>query len=160
MPTFTHKPNLTQQPASADPRREASAHTGEVTKASTPVAPSVVEFMKAVQKESGLKVLAHHYPEHEKHGLCPGNTEEVGKYSFDVDLGGLIRLNAEGLYEGKRRIGLSGGGSAGPGREGSIHHAPAPYILHIHFNVMPIGLAGQYLAGKVAPPSIDLGHWQ
>lgn len=175
---------------------EASAHPGTVAKGSTPVAPSVVEFMKGVQKESGLKAQASNYAEHEKHSPYLGNVEGVGKYSFDVHLDGLIGVNAEGFYEreplikfflaveraatatriawialyndfevaktvneklGKRRIGFSGGGSAGPGREGSIHHGPAPYLLHIHFNIMPIDLAGQYLAGKVTPPRIDLG---
>jgi hypothetical protein len=172
---------------------EAAAHPEEVAKDSVPVAPSVVEFMKAVQKESGLKAKASNYPEHEKHSPYFGNVEGVGKYSFDVHLDGLIKINAEGFYErdplikfflavdraskstqiawialyndfavakavneklGYRRIGYSGGG-----REGSIHHGPAPYLLHIHFNVMPTGLAGQYIAGKnTPPPYIDLGH--
>ncbi|HET6467786.1 MAG TPA: hypothetical protein VFG43_05345 [Geminicoccaceae bacterium] len=180
---------------------EASAHPGTVAKGSTPVAPSVVEFIAAVQKESGLKVLADNYGEHEKHSPYLGNIDEVGKYSFDVHLSGLIAVNAEGFYErdplikfflavdraaattkiawialyndfavaktvneklGKRRIGFSGGGSprGAVGKEGSIHHGPAPYILHIHFNIMPTSLAGQYLAGKVTPPRIDLGQWQ
>ena len=175
---------------------EASAHPATIAKGSTPVAPSVVEFMKAVQKESSLKEQASNYAEHEKHSPYLGNIEGVGKYSFDVHLDGLIGVNAEGFYEreplvkfflavdraatatriawialyndfevaktvneklGKRRIGFSGGGSAGPGREGSIHHGPSPYILHIHFNIMPIDLAAQYIAGKPTPPRIDLG---
>jgi hypothetical protein len=176
---------------------EASAHPGTVAKGSTPVAPSVVEFMKAVQQESGLKAKADNYPEHEKHSPYLGDVAGVGKYSFDVDLGGLIKVNAEGFYEreplikfflavdraasasgiawvalyndfavakavneklGKRRIGFAGGGSAGPGREGSIHHGPAPYVLHIHFNIMPKVLAGQYVAGKATLPYIDLSE--
>jgi hypothetical protein len=28
----------------------------------------------------------------------------------------------------------------------------------VHFNIMPTGLAGQYIAGRAAPPHIDLGQ--
>jgi hypothetical protein len=185
-------------PESLEGTVEASAHRDTMVKTSTPVAPSVVKFMKAVQKESGLKAMADNYLGHEQGSPYLGNTEGVGKYSFDVDLEGLIKVNAEGFYEreplvkfflavdraatateitwialyndfevaktvneklGKRRIGFSGGGSPRPPKadtEGSIHHGPKPYKLHVHFNIMPIGLAGQYLAGKVYPPSIDL----
>ena len=170
-----------------------------MNRGSAPVAPSVVTFMAAVQAESGLNARADNYADHEKHSPYLGNVEGVGKYSFDVDLGGLVKVTDEGFYEreplvsfllavdraakkadiawivlyndfavarevneqlGKRRVGYSGGGSAGPGKEGSIHHGPAPFILHLHFNIMPIGLAAQYLVGKVHPPRIDLGHWQ
>jgi hypothetical protein len=63
---------------------------------------------------------------------------------------------------GKARVGFSGAGSpygAGPGDEGSIHHGPRPYILHIHVNVMPQLLARQFFAnrGVAELPSIDLG---
>lgn len=58
----------------------------------------------------------------------------------------------------KRRIGFSGMGST-KDDPGSIHHGPAPYLLHIHFNVMPTSLAGQYLANKGKNlPYIDLGR--
>lgn len=181
-------------PESLEGTVEASAHRDTMVKTSAPVAPSVVEFMKAVQKESALKAMADNYADHEKHSPYVGNIEEVGKYSFDVDLSGLIKVNAEGFYEraalvnfflavdraatatqiawiaiyndfevaktvneklGHHRIGFSGGGD-----EGSIHHGPAPYILHVHFNIMPTGLAGQYLAHKARLPSIDLGRPQ
>lgn len=57
----------------------------------------------------------------------------------------------------KRRIGFSGMGST-KDDPGSIHHGPSPYLLHIHFNIMPIALAGQYLANKNKKlPYIDLG---
>jgi len=185
-------------PAGFEPEVEASAAPKQINKGSKPVAESVVTFMKAVQQESGLKALADNYTDHEKHSPYLGNIENVGKYSFDVDLGGLIKVNAEGFYEReplinfflavdraasatgiawialyndfeviktvnerlhKHRLGFAGGYSAGPGQEGSIHHGPAPYILHVHFNIMPTGLAGQYLAGKpVLPAHIDLGQ--
>ena len=56
---------------------------------------------------------------------------------------------------GKMRIGFSGGRSAGPGQEGSIHHGPAPYLLHIHFNIMPKLLATAYVAGEKIAPFIE-----
>jgi hypothetical protein len=63
---------------------------------------------------------------------------------------------------GWRRIGFSGGGgpaNARPDEEGSFHHGPAPYILHIHVNIMPTRLAQQYFAGREdLPPSLDLGQ--
>jgi hypothetical protein len=34
----------------------------------------------------------------------------------------------------ERHIGFAGGS-----KDGSIHHGPAPYLLHIHFNIMPAG---------------------
>jgi hypothetical protein len=185
-------------PAGLESEVTATDAPGQVNKGSKPVTESVAQFMKAVQKESGLKAVADNYTDHEKHSPYLGNIEGVGKYSFDVDLGGLIKTNAEGFYEreplvkfflavaragdatkiawvalyndfevaktvneklGKHRIGFSGGGSAGPGQEGSIHHGPAPYILHVHFNIMPTALAAQYLAAKggATPPHIDLG---
>jgi hypothetical protein len=175
---------------------EAAAHPDEVAKKSKPVAPSVVKFMKAVQKESGLKALADNYPDHEKHSPYLGNIEGIGKYSFDVDLGALIKVNAEGFYEreplikfflavdlaasatgigwialyndfevaktvnerlGKRRIGFSGMGNTRDD-PGSIHHGPAPYLLHVHFNIMPVSAAAQYVAGKGTLPYIDLSN--
>jgi hypothetical protein len=45
---------------------------------------------------------------------------------------------------GKGRIWFSGGGG-----EGTFHHGPAPYILHIHFNIMPTDLASKFLVGKL-----------
>lgn len=96
------------------------------------------------------------------------------KFFFDVDRAassaGIVWIALYNNFDvakavneklGKRRVGFSDGGSAGPGKEGSIHHGPAPYLLHVHFNIMPISTAGQYIASKgVTPPSIDLGHWQ
>lgn len=161
-----------------------------------PVSPSVVVFMKEVQKQTGTKVLAGNYDRHERYSPSVGSIEEVGKYSFDVDPGAWIKANAEGFYEhaalvkfflavdraasvtqiawmafyndfavakevnetlGKQRIHFSGA-HGGPGGEGSIHHGPAPYILHIHFNIMPNALAAQYFAGKNAKPHLDLGQ--
>jgi hypothetical protein len=172
----------------------ASAHPDTV--AGEPVAPSVVVFMKAVQRESGLKALASNYPGHERSNPWVGNIEGIGKYSFDVHLDWLIKKNAEGFYErepiikfflavdraskatkiawaaiyndfevakkvnetlGSRRIYFSGGRD-GPGGPGSIHHGPEPYLLHIHFNVMPNDLSAQYFAGKnVDMPHLDMG---
>ncbi len=174
----------------------AAAHPDTVAQDSTPVAPSVVTFMKAVQKESGLKAQASNYGDHEKHSPYLGDIEGVGKYSFDVHLGA-IKVNAEGFYEreplikffmavdraatatgiawialyndfevaktvneslGKRRIGFSGMGST-KDNPGSIHHGPEPYILHLHFNIMPVSLAAQYLVGKGRTlPYIDLSN--
>jgi hypothetical protein len=163
-----------------------------------PTSPSVVVFMKEVQKQTGTKVLAGNYDRHERYSPYVGAAEEVGKYSFDVDPGAWIKTNAEGFYDraalvnfflgveraagvtqiawkafyndfavakevnetiGKRRIEFSGAGG-GPGGEGSIHHGPAPYILHIHFNIMPNALAGQYFAGKNLRSGLDLGKMQ
>ena len=175
---------------------EAAAHQDTLTSDSTPVAPSVITFMKAVQRESGLKARAGDYGDHEKHSPYLGNIEGIGKYSFDVDLEGLIKINAEGFYEReplikffeavdraatatgigwialyndfevartvnerltKRRIGFSGMGNT-KDDPGSIHHGPAPYLLHVHFNIMPALLAAQYIAGKGTPPYIDLSN--
>jgi hypothetical protein len=175
---------------------DAASNKETVAKDSTPVAPSVVTFMAAVQKESKIKAKADNYADHEKYSPYVGDVNEVGKYSFDVHLDGLIKVNTEGFYEqaplidfflaverastataiewialyndfevarkvnekiGKHRIGFSGAGSAGPGREGSIHHGPAPYILHIHFNVMPKLLSTAYIIGKKIAPYIRLG---
>lgn len=44
---------------------------------------------------------------------------------------------------GKGRIGFSGGGGGG-----TYHHGPEPYILHIHFNIMPKDLAKQFLGTR------------
>jgi hypothetical protein len=161
-----------------------------------PTSPSVVVFMKEVQKQTGTKVLAGNYPDHEKHSPHVGDRDEVGKYSFDVDLGAWIKINSEGFYDreavikfflavdraasatrmawmafyndfavarqvnetlGIKRIGFSGAGDTKQ-QKGSIHHGPAPYLLHIHFNIMPNDLAAQYFAGKTTYRSdIDLG---
>jgi hypothetical protein len=43
----------------------------------------------------------------------------------------------------KRRLAFSGGGGGG-----TYHHGPAPYILHIHVNIMPRDLAAVYLVGE------------
>jgi hypothetical protein len=40
---------------------------------------------------------------------------------------------------GGLHAGFSGGGHP-PFQKGSFHHGPEPYILHIHFNIMPIKL--------------------
>lgn len=160
-----------------------------------PTSPSVVVFMKEMQKQTGTKVLAGNYDRHERYSPHVGAAEEVGKYSFDVDPGAWIKMNSEGFYDreklvkfflaveqassvtqiswmafyndfavakevnetiGKQRIRFSGAGG-GAGMEGSIHHGPAPYILHIHFNIMPNALAGQYFIGKETKPYLDLG---
>jgi hypothetical protein len=160
-----------------------------------PTSPSVVVFMKEMQKQTGTKVLAGNYDRHERYSPHVGNAEEVGKYSFDVDPGAWIKMSSEGFYDreklvkfflaveraasvtqiawmafyndfavakevnetlGKQRIHFSGAGG-GAGMEGSIHHGPSPYILHIHFNIMPNALAGQYFIGKEPKPNLDLG---
>lgn len=61
---------------------------------------------------------------------------------------------------GQIRVGFSGARDAGPGQEGSIHHGPAPYLLHIHFNIMPNALAGQLKAANPLLPQIDLSYMQ
>lgn len=40
------------------------------------------------------------------------------------------------------RVGFSGGGN-----HGQFHHGPAPFILHVHFNIMPLDLRDKYLVG-------------
>jgi hypothetical protein len=47
---------------------------------------------------------------------------------------------------GKMHVGFSGGGGPKTGNPGpgSFHHGPAPYILHVHFNIMPIDLKEQF----------------
>jgi hypothetical protein len=42
----------------------------------------------------------------------------------------------------KGRIGFSGGGGGG-----TYHHGPQPYILHLHFNIMPNDLRAKFLVG-------------
>ncbi|WP_217560602.1 hypothetical protein [Streptomyces sp. GbtcB6] len=55
---------------------------------------------------------------------------------------------------GRRRILFSGGG--GPKNDpGSFHHGPGLYVLHIHFNVMPVDIAAQYLVGNPTEVEID-----
>jgi Domain of unknown function (DUF4157) len=44
---------------------------------------------------------------------------------------------------GKGRIGFSGGGG-----HGTYHHGPEPYILHIHFNIMPKDLADKFFTTR------------
>ena len=149
----------------------------ELEKGASPVAPAVLEFVKAIRAETGMNVVAENYPRHELENVhVPvSDPKDVGKYSFDVHLDGLIATNAEGFYEreptirfflavdraattadvawialyndfevasavndrlGAEHIGFSGGG--GPrGAIGQFHHGPAPYILHVHFNIMP-----------------------
>jgi hypothetical protein len=43
---------------------------------------------------------------------------------------------------GKGRIAFSGGGGGG-----SYHHGPNPYLLHVHFNIMPVDLATRFVVG-------------
>jgi hypothetical protein len=167
---------------------EASAHKDTLESDSTPVAPSVVVFMKAVQKESGLKAMAFNYPGHQRPMPLFGKGEKPGEYAFDVSVP--ISQDATGFYDRealvkflvaveraavatkvdwialyndvevairvnktvtKRRIQFSGGGG-----EGSFHHGPSPYILHLHFSIMPIELANQYRGQKAVQ---DLLHW-
>jgi hypothetical protein len=37
---------------------------------------------------------------------------------------------------------------SGGGRHGQFHHGPAPFILHIHVNIMPKDLEAKYRVGK------------
>jgi hypothetical protein len=53
---------------------------------------------------------------------------------------------------GKLRVQFSGTGAGG-----SIHHGPAPYILHIHVNVMSQDTAGQTFVGRPVPKHLDMG---
>ena len=45
---------------------------------------------------------------------------------------------------GGLHIGFSGGGGAPPFEKGSFHHGPAPYVLHIHLNIMPLKLKEKF----------------
>ncbi|MFD4507780.1 hypothetical protein [Streptomyces sp. NPDC058457] len=55
---------------------------------------------------------------------------------------------------GRSRITFSGGG--GPkNNPGSYHHGPGLYVLHMHFNVMPVDIAAQYLVGNPTEVEID-----
>ncbi|MFG1997562.1 hypothetical protein ACGFNU_00250 [Spirillospora sp. NPDC048911] len=63
---------------------------------------------------------------------------------------------------GVRRIYFSGGGqprNATPEQEGSFHHGPAPYILHVHFNIMPKSVLRAFLRTHAVAilPFLDLG---
>jgi hypothetical protein len=155
--------------------------------------------MAAVQKAWGKAVVAENYLDHEKSNAYVGNSNGIGKYSFDVHLP--VAAQSDGFYEhgatvaffmaveqaanaadiewmalyndasvanavnksvGVRRIYFSGGGgpsNAPPEKEGSFHHGPAPYILHIHFNIMPKHLVRSFLKahGVSSLPFIDLG---
>jgi hypothetical protein len=188
-------------PESMEGTVKASDHPDVLEASSTPVAPSVVQFMEAVQKESKIKAVAENYPAHEKANPWVGDPKGIGKYSFDVHLDGFVKKNDQGFYDqapvidyflaveraaatefewdafyndfevakavneklGKMRIGFSGGGGAPPFSQGSFHHGPAPYVLHIHFNIMPIKLKEKFdrdlvvkgLVGKVILPFIE-----
>jgi hypothetical protein len=178
-------------PESIEGTVKASDHTDVLEASSTPVAPSVVKFMKAVQKEAKIQVVAENYTGHELgNPWLGGDPKNVGKYSFDVHLDGLIKVNrgsspganAEGFYDrkplvdfflavdraagtefewvafyndfevakavneklGKLHIGFSGGGGGAGFGKGSFHHGPEPYILHVHFNIMPIDLKQKF----------------
>ena len=75
------------------------------------------------------------------------------------DFGVAKEVNEQVRYQ---RVGFSGGGSPAnptPETRGSLHHGPAPYILHIHVNIMPRALAAQFFAGfDTPPPNLDLGE--
>jgi hypothetical protein len=46
---------------------------------------------------------------------------------------------------GKQHVGFSGGGGFPPlFPMGSFHHGPAPYVLHLHFNIMPLDLKDRF----------------
>ncbi|HKN54608.1 MAG TPA: hypothetical protein VJX66_19060, partial [Amycolatopsis sp.] len=89
----------------------------------------------------------------------------VERASAETNIGWLALYNdfavAKEVNEqiGEFRIGFSGGGSpikAPPEKEGSLHHGPAPYILHIHFNIMVRQPAAMLLRDKDAR-RINLG---
>jgi hypothetical protein len=190
-------------PESVEGTVKATDHADVLQSGSTPVAPSVVKFMKAVQKESKLKVVAENYPGHElANPWLGGDPKNVGKYSFDVDLEGLIEVNrgsppdanAEGFYDrkplidfflavdraagttgmewvvfyndfdvakavneklGRLHIGFSGGGGDAGFSKGSFHHGPKPYVLHVHFNIMPIDLKEKFDRAQAVKAVID-----
>ncbi len=181
-------------PESIEGTVKASDHPDVVEATSTPIAPSVVRFMEAVQKESKIKAVAENYPEHEKANPWVGDPKGIGKYSFDVHLEGFVKKNDEGFYDrkplidyflavdraaaatkiewvafyndfevaktvneklGKIHIGFSGGGGVAPFSKGSFHHGPAPYVLHIHFNIMPIDLKENFDQAMALKPLVD-----
>jgi hypothetical protein len=156
------------------------------------VSPSVVRFMKELQKETKSRVLAENYPRHEQSNLFVGDITGIGKYSFDIQPGITVDDNT-GFYEhkkmveffiavdraavatnvawvafyndfevakevnetlGKMHVGFSGGGGPKTGNPGpgSFHHGPAPYILHVHFNIMPIDLKEQFDRAQLINP--------
>jgi hypothetical protein len=179
-------------PESIEGTVKASDHSDVLQSGSSPVAPSAVKFMQAVQKEAGFKVVAENYAGHElANPWLGGDPKNVGKYSFDVHLESFMKVNrsspadvsAEGFYDrkplvnfflavdraatttgmewvafyndfevartvneklGKLHIGFSGGGGNATFGKGSFHHGPEPYILHVHFNIMPIDLKEKF----------------
>jgi hypothetical protein len=165
---------------------EASAHPKEMVSTAKPLAPSVITFIQDVQNKTHKAVKADNYSGHEWGSRPLEDRPGVGEYSFDVDLGGIVKVEQDGFYNpdemvaffkgvaeavdkkfewnaiyndfrvikqvneflGKARIGFSGGGGLGPFAAGSIHHGPKPYILHVHFNIMPIEKAKSYMETK------------
>jgi hypothetical protein len=45
---------------------------------------------------------------------------------------------------------------SGGGGHGQYHHGPAPFILHIHVNIMPKDLEAKYQVGKKLADLIQL----
>jgi len=179
-------------PESIEGTVKASDNPDVLQKGSARVAPSVAKFMRQVQKEAKIDVVAENYTGHElANPWLGGDPKNVGKYSFDVHLEKFIKVtrgtstdpSAEGFYErqriidfflavdraahatnmewvafyndfevekevneklGKLRIGFSGGGGSGQFGKGSFHHGPEPYVLHVHFNIMPVDLKEKF----------------
>jgi hypothetical protein len=57
----------------------------------------------------------------------------------DFEVEKTVNENLGGLH-----VGFSGGGGHPPFEKGAFHHGPEPYILHIHFNIMPLKLKEKY----------------
>jgi hypothetical protein len=60
-------------------------------------------------------------------------------YYNDFEVAKNVNEKLGGLH-----VGFSGGGGHPPFQKGSFHHGPQPYILHIHFNIMPIKLKEKF----------------
>ena len=89
----------------------------------------------------------------------------VERASVETNIGWLALYNdfdvAKQVNEhiGGFRVAFAGGGSpkdAPEAKLGSIHHGPAPFILHIHFNIMVGQRAALLLRGRDTQP-INLG---
>jgi hypothetical protein len=72
-------------PESIEGTVKASDHKDVLEATSTPVAPSVVRFIEAVQKESKIKAVAENYAEHEKANPWVGDQREsVSTHSTSI----------------------------------------------------------------------------
>ena len=193
--TAPMSPQVTGLPKAAEPEAVASANKDTMSADSAPVARSVVTFIKQLQVESALAVVASNYGGHELANPRISSGADAGKYSFDVHLEDFIATNDDGFFDparmiaffkavdraarkteiawnaiyndftvaqtinealGTRHITFSGGRriTYGGGKTTVVQHGPAPYVLHVHFNIMPLS---DKIWGRswINPPSPD-----